>query len=80
MEELRQIDQKTRKLMMIMMQEALHLRDDTDRLYVSRKEAGRGLISGKHNVDSSIQGGACGVMVIVEGNEHGDTSSNPGRD
>ena len=25
-------------------------------------------------------GGACGVMVIVVGNEHGDTSSNPGRD
>ena len=24
--------------------------------------------------------GACGVMVIVVGNEHGDTSSNPGRD
>ena len=25
-------------------------------------------------------GGACGVMVIVVGNRHGDTSSNPGRD
>ena len=25
-------------------------------------------------------GGARGVMVIVVGNEHGDTSSNPGRD
>ena len=24
--------------------------------------------------------GARGVMVIVVGNEHGDTSSNPGRD
>ena len=24
-------------------------------------------------------GGARGVMVIVVGNEHGDTSSNPGR-
>ena len=24
--------------------------------------------------------GACGVIVIVGGNEHGDTSSNPGRD
>ena len=24
--------------------------------------------------------GARGVMVIVAGNEHGDTSSNPGRD
>ena len=25
-------------------------------------------------------GGACGVMVIVVGNGHGDTSSNPERD
>ena len=25
-------------------------------------------------------GGARGVMVIVVGNEHGDTSSDPGRD
>ena len=28
----------------------------------------------------SKQGGACGVMVIIIGNGHGDTSSNPGRD
>ena len=28
----------------------------------------------------SYFGGACGVMVIVVGNGHGDTSSNPGRD
>ena len=27
-----------------------------------------------------IIGGARGVMVIVVGNEHGDTSSNPGQD
>ena len=25
-------------------------------------------------------GGACGVMVIIVGKGHGDTSSNPGRD
>ena len=25
-------------------------------------------------------GGACGIIVIVVGNGHGDTSSNPGRD
>ena len=25
-------------------------------------------------------GGARGVVIIVVGNEHGDTSSNPGRD
>ena len=29
---------------------------------------------------TSLKGGARGVMVIVVGNEHGDTSSNPGRD
>ena len=28
----------------------------------------------------SCQGGARGVMVIVVGNGHGNTSSNPGRD
>ena len=27
-----------------------------------------------------VPGGARGVMVIVVGNENGDTSSNPGRD
>ena len=27
-----------------------------------------------------VFGGARGVIVIVVGNEHGDTSSNPGRD
>ena len=27
-----------------------------------------------------VIGGACGVMVIVVGNGHGNTSSNPGRD
>ena len=27
-----------------------------------------------------VFGGARGVMVIIVGNEHGDTSSNPGRD
>ena len=43
------MDQRTRKLMT--MHKALHSRDDVDRLYVSRKEAGRGLDS----VDASIQ-------------------------
>ena len=40
-------------------------------------------IQGKcKNVDtdnSPLYGGARGVMVIVVGNGHGDTSSNPGR-
>ena len=38
-DELKQMDQRTRKLMT--MHKALHLRDDVDRLYVSRKEGGR---------------------------------------
>ena len=38
-EELKQMDQGTRKLMI--MHEALHLRHDSDRLYISRKEGGR---------------------------------------
>ena len=37
------------------MHKALHPRDDVDRLYVSRKEGGRGLASIKDSVDSSIQ-------------------------
>ena len=37
------------------MHKALHPRDDTDRLYVSRKEEGRGLSSIKYSVDTSIQ-------------------------
>ena len=37
------------------MHKALHHRDDVDRLYVSRKEGGRGLASIEDNVDASIQ-------------------------
>ena len=37
------------------MHKALHPRNDTDRLYVSRKEGGRGLVSIENNVDASIQ-------------------------
>ena len=32
------------------------------------------------NSENNSGGGARGVMVIVAGNRHGDTSSNPGRD
>ena len=39
------MDQKTMKLMT--MHKALHSRDDVDRLYVSRKEGGRGHTSMK---------------------------------
>ena len=51
-EELKQMDQRTRKLMT--MHKALHPRDDVDRLYVSRKEGGRGLASIKDSVDTYI--------------------------
>ena len=52
-DKLKQIDQRTRKLMT--MHKALHPRDDVDRLYVSRKEGGRGLASIEDSVDASIQ-------------------------
>ena len=52
-EELKQMDQMTRKQMT--MHKALHLRDDVDRLYVSRKEGERGLASIEDTVDVSIQ-------------------------
>ena len=31
-------------------------------------------------INNNDERSACGVIVIVVGNEHGDTSSNPGRD
>ena len=37
------------------MHKVLHPRDDVDRLYVSRKEGGRGLASIEDSVDASIQ-------------------------
>ena len=52
-DELKQMDQRTRKLTTI--HKALHTRDDVDRLYVSRKEGGRGLVSIEDSVDASIQ-------------------------
>ncbi len=63
------MDLRTRRLMI--MHNALHPRDDVDRLYVSRKEGSREL--------ASIEG-AHGVVVIVAEYGHGDRSSNPGRD
>ena len=52
-EEIKQMDQKTWKLMT--MHKTLHPRDDVDRLYVSRKEGRRGFASIEVNVDCSIQ-------------------------
>ena len=52
-DELRQVDQRKRKLMT--MYKALYPRDDVDKLYVSRKEGGRGLVSIEDSVYASIQ-------------------------
>ena len=52
-EELKQMDQTTRKLMT--MHKALQPRDDVGRLYVSRKKGGRGLASIEVSVDASRQ-------------------------
>ena len=52
-DELRQMDQKTRKLMT--RYKALHPRDDVDRLYVWRKEGGGGRASIEDSVEASIQ-------------------------
>ena len=37
-------------------------------------------IYGWNPISRGVLGGARGVMIIVVGNGHGDTSSNPGRD
>ena len=52
-EDLKQMGQKTRKL--ITMHKPLHPSDDVDRLYVPRKERGRGLASIEESVEASIQ-------------------------
>ena len=52
-DELKRIDQRTKKLMTI--HKVLHPRDHVDRLYVSRKEGGRGLANIEDSVDASIQ-------------------------
>ena len=39
----------------MIMHKALHPRDDIDRLYVSRKEAGRGLASIEDSLDALIR-------------------------
>ena len=51
-DELKQMDQRTRKLMT--MHKALLLRDDINRLYVSRKEWRSGITSNEDRVDASI--------------------------
>ena len=61
------MQQGTRKLMT--MHKALHLIDDVDRLYVSRKEGGRGLISIEETVDATIQRLKDYCHVITHGDE-----------
>ena len=51
------------------MHKALHLIDDVDRLYVSRKEGGRGLISIEETVDATIQRLKDYCYVIAHGDE-----------
>ena len=48
-----QIDQKTR--IVITMRKTLHLRNDIGRLYVFRKEGGRGVVSIEYCMHASIQ-------------------------
>ena len=52
-DELRQMDQRTRKIMTI--HKALHPRDDVNRPYVPKKEGGTGLASIEDSVDTSLQ-------------------------
>ena len=47
------MDQRTRKLIM---HKAFHPRDNVDRLYVSRRDTGRGPASIEDSVDTSIRG------------------------
>ena len=47
------MDPRKRKLMT--MHKALHQRDDVDRLYLSRKDGGRGLASIEDSVDALVQ-------------------------
>ena len=61
--ELEAIDRKTRKLFTIY--GALHPKSDVDRLYITRKEGGRGLISIKDCVEVAIRG----LEVYVHGSE-----------
>ena len=61
--ELQAIDRKTRKLFAIY--KALHLTSDVDKLYIPRKEGGKGLISIEDCVELTIRG----LEVYVHGSE-----------
>ena len=61
--ELQAIDRKTRKLFTIY--GALHPKSDVDRLYIPRKEGGRGLIS----IEDCVELGIRGLEVYFHGSE-----------
>ena len=68
-DELRQMDQRTRKLMT--MHKELHPRDDVDRLYVPRKEEGRGLASVEtsiHRLEDYIEKHRRGLIKAIRNN------------
>ena len=50
-EEIQELDRRTRKLMT--MHKALHPKSNVDRLYISRNEGGRGLISVEDTIETS---------------------------
>ena len=56
------IDRKTRKLFTI--HGALHPKSDVDRLYIPRKEGGRGLISIEDCVELAIEVWNCMFMEV----------------
>ena len=60
------------------MNEALHPRDDIERLYVSRKRGGRGFASIEDNVDASIQRLEDNErrLITVTRNDTGNTKTN----
>ena len=79
-EELKQIDQRTRKLMTL--HKALHPRYYVDRQYVSRKERGRGRARIEESVDALIQlhkdyiGNHDGGLITATGNDTDNTMDN----
>ena len=53
-QERREMDRHTRKLMT--MHKALHPKSDVDRLYISRRDGGRGLVSVEDAIETAIRG------------------------
>ncbi len=57
---MQELDRVTRKL--LTMHKRLHPRSDVDRLYISRKEGGRGLLNVEHTVNLA----RIGLLTYVE--------------